>query len=278
MGGQLRAARSTATRVGPSVWLPVAYPPAPGNLASNGSPACAAAASAVLLAAMPTSSFTAGGPAPAPTCVGGPVPVDARTGRHKQRYNDAGERLVAGCIPVRFAGGIQSAQHVEVCMITTTNGKGLVFPKGGWEDDETMEGAAKRETVEEAGVRGVLEDPLLGTFSFQGGKAVSSGMGGLAGMHRVSRCKAYIYVMHVAEELQTWPESKDRQRIWCNLRDASRLCKHSWMRDALHAFVRRRGWGADVLLDDTTSSTSTMTMAGGDFARSSAGEGSASSG
>lgn len=29
--------------------------------------------------------------------------------------------------------------------------------QGGWETDETVEAAAKRETIEEAGVRGVLE-------------------------------------------------------------------------------------------------------------------------
>ena len=29
--------------------------------------------------------------------------------------------------------------------------------QGGWEDDESVESAAQRETVEEAGVRGVLE-------------------------------------------------------------------------------------------------------------------------
>lgn len=29
--------------------------------------------------------------------------------------------------------------------------------QGGWEDDESVESAAKRETVEEAGVRGKLE-------------------------------------------------------------------------------------------------------------------------
>jgi hypothetical protein len=31
------------------------------------------------------------------------------------------------------------------------------FPQGGWENDETVEAAAMRETVEEAGVRGRLE-------------------------------------------------------------------------------------------------------------------------
>ena len=33
-------------------------------------------------------------------------------------------------------------------------------PQGGWEADETVEAAAARETVEEAGVRGVLEVSL----------------------------------------------------------------------------------------------------------------------
>ena len=33
----------------------------------------------------------------------------------------------------------------------------LSVPQGGWETDETVEDAAARETVEEAGVRGQLE-------------------------------------------------------------------------------------------------------------------------
>ena len=42
-------------------------------------------------------------------------------------------------------------------LITSRGGKGLVFPKGGWEQDEDVKAAAARETVEEAGVRGELE-------------------------------------------------------------------------------------------------------------------------
>ncbi|KAE8699569.1 hypothetical protein F3Y22_tig00110577pilonHSYRG00256 [Hibiscus syriacus] len=34
--------------------------------------------------------------------------------------------------------------------------EGLLFPKGGWENDETVEEAAVREAIEEAGVRGDL--------------------------------------------------------------------------------------------------------------------------
>ena len=28
------------------------------------------------------------------------------------------------------------------------------------------------------------------------------------------RCVVHLFVMHVAEELQTWPEHSERQRVW----------------------------------------------------------------
>lgn len=84
----------------------------------------------------------------------------ARTGRHQQRY-ECGYRLVAGCVPFRYRsdspcnGKVQ--QSLEVLMVTTQGGPGLLFPKGGWETDETVEEAACREAFEEAGVRGQLK-------------------------------------------------------------------------------------------------------------------------
>ncbi|CAN1781259.1 Nudix hydrolase 16, mitochondrial [Linum perenne] len=82
----------------------------------------------------------------------------ARTGRHQQRY-EGGCRLVAGCIPFRYRefdenGDNDVGKVVEVLMINSTSGPGLLFPKGGWENDETVKEAAAREAVEEAGVRG----------------------------------------------------------------------------------------------------------------------------
>ena len=58
------------------------------------------------------------------------------------------------CIPVRIS---PDGSHLQVLLITSRGGKGLVFPKGGWEQDEDVQAAAARETVEEAGVRGELE-------------------------------------------------------------------------------------------------------------------------
>uniref|UniRef100_A0A803MJ72 Nudix hydrolase domain-containing protein n=1 Tax=Chenopodium quinoa TaxID=63459 RepID=A0A803MJ72_CHEQI len=91
----------------------------------------------------------------------------ARTGRQQQRYED-GCRLVAGCIPFRYrnsaeSDGTESEKIVEVLMINSTSGPGLLFPKGGWENDETVEEAARREAIEEAGVKG---DILVRNLNF----------------------------------------------------------------------------------------------------------------
>ncbi|XP_064988272.1 nudix hydrolase 16, mitochondrial-like isoform X2 [Musa acuminata AAA Group] len=96
----------------------------------------------------------------------------ARTGRHQQRY-EAGCRLVSGCIPFRYRNCDDTSdakpdpeKEVEVLMINSPSGPGLLFPKGGWENDETVEEAAVREALEEAGVRGdIVVHLLIATLS-----------------------------------------------------------------------------------------------------------------
>jgi len=155
-----------------------------------------------------------------------------RKGRHLQRYGRDQERLVAGCIPVRG----DTPEGVQVLMITSSSGgKGLVFPKGGWETDETVDAAAARETLEEAGVRGTIEEPILGAFSFCSGKAER--------LHNANqgRCIAYMFVMKVQEELAVWPEAGQRDRVWVPLQEACNKCRHQWMRQALEVYKKRLG-------------------------------------
>lgn len=150
-------------------------------------------------------------------------PLQARRGRDLQRYTENKERLVAGCIPVRLVERKDGVRSLEVLLITSRNqnqGKrGLVLPKGGWETDESLEDAATRETLEEAGVRGSLwgRDPL-GPFTFESKRSGS--------------CKAYMFVMQVEEVLDEWPE-QERERSWMSLDDAVRSCKWDWMKEAL---------------------------------------------
>lgn len=170
--------------------------------------------------------------------VGSETPLEARRGRQRQRYGEAGERLVAGCIPMRYHGSGRGIDQVEVLLVTRRCGRGWIFPKGGWENDEqTPEHAALRETIEEAGVKGKIEEPILGTFPF-----VSQKRGGQEPIN--VPCLAYMYVMRVEEQLDEWPEQLERKRDWFSLPEVCDRCSQDWMRKALAVWIQRRGWDA----------------------------------
>ncbi|KAH0972942.1 hypothetical protein GBA52_025098 [Prunus armeniaca] len=158
----------------------------------------------------------------------------ARTGRHQQRY-EGGHRLVSGCIPFKYTNLVENSDGthekvVEVLMINSTSGPGLVFPKGGWENDETVEEAAIREAVEEAGVRGDIMD-FLGHYFFKSKTLQDE-------LSPEGLCKAAMFPLLVKEELQFWPEQNTRQRSWLTIPEALGLCRHQWMKEALEAFSR----------------------------------------
>lgn len=152
----------------------------------------------------------------------------ARTGRHQQRY-EAGCRLVAGCIPFRYKNSddnlCKSEKTIEVLMINSQSGPGLLFPKGGWENDETVEEAALREALEEAGVRGELKD-FLGYYYFRSKSLQDE-------FCPEGLCKAAMFPLLVTEELSSWPEQSTRERRWVTIPEAVEQCRHPWMEEAL---------------------------------------------
>ncbi|KAG6601848.1 Nudix hydrolase 17, mitochondrial, partial [Cucurbita argyrosperma subsp. sororia] len=95
----------------------------------------------------------------------------SRTGRELQRYNHMGFAklssitcqkcwIIAVVIPYRFKyneDGMKIDNEYEVLVISSQKGQGLMFPKGGWELDESLEQAASRESLEDAGVLGQVE-------------------------------------------------------------------------------------------------------------------------
>ena len=122
-------------------------------------------------------------------------------------------------------------------MVTNKHKDSLIFPKGGWETDETAEEAAARESMEEAGVVGRLTP--LDEFAFE-----SKMKGGVK-----TRCKCSVFVMRVTEVMEVWPEGDARSRAWYAPEEAIRNCKHPWMRDAMRASGARRGAGPGGWLD-----------------------------
>ncbi|KAL1536804.1 Nudix hydrolase 21, chloroplastic [Salvia divinorum] len=154
----------------------------------------------------------------------------ARTGRHLQRYNFLGHRQVVGCIPYRYRSprGASTVveEDIEVLVITAQRkGKGVLFPKGGWEIDESIEEAALRETVEEAGVVGDVQHKL-GKWSFNS-------------KNRETLYEGHMFPLLVKEQLEIWPERDIRQRKWISVREARGLCEYWWMKEALELLVNR---------------------------------------
>ncbi|CAL9159118.1 unnamed protein product [Musa hybrid cultivar] len=124
------------------------------------------------------------------------------------------------CIPYRFKkmdkpslGDIDRA--IEVMVVSSQKGRELMFPKGGWELDESMQAAASREAFEEAGVRGKFEGKLGKWPSKEQDK-----------IH-------HMFAMRVTEVLPQWPEMNARERKWVSVAEAREVCKHAWMSEAL---------------------------------------------
>lgn len=116
-------------------------------------------------------------------------------------------------------------------MVSSPNRSDLVFPKGGWENDETVMEAACREALEEAGVRGKLNEKPLGIWEFRSKSRQD--------LHSLEGgCRGYMFSLEVTEELEIWPEQENRYRKWLNIQDAFQLCRYEWMREALEEFVR----------------------------------------
>lgn len=164
----------------------------------------------------------------------------ARTGRHQQRY-EAGCRLVAGCIPFKYrqhdSSDANSEKIVEVLMINSQSGPGLLFPKGGWENDETVEEAAAREALEEAGVRGDIME-FLGCYQFKSKTHQDE-------FSPEGLCKAAMFALFVKEELDSWPEQSTRMRTWLTIPEAAENCRHPWMREVLEEVFSK--WHAEKM-------------------------------
>jgi diphosphoinositol-polyphosphate diphosphatase len=124
----------------------------------------------------------------------------ARTGRHTQRYetrDGVKHRLVVGAIPY------MPSTSTEFPQILLVNSKKYpdewLFPKGGWEDDETDEECALREAWEESGCVGSLGDRLIKDEVIAGGKE--------------NQLHSY-YLLEVSILEENWPEKNERGRKW----------------------------------------------------------------
>ena len=112
----------------------------------------------------------------------------------------------AGVIPYRISG-----DSLEVLLISTSSGKYLTIPKGLIDPGFSATETALNEAYEEAGIKGRLLTPIIGTYNFEK-------WGG--------RCEVEVFVMAVTQVLDEWPEDLLRRRVWADYRHASSEVRH----------------------------------------------------
>ena len=96
----------------------------------------------------------------------------------------------AAALPVR---------NGRIGLVTSSNGKRWVIPKGLIEPGQTAGEAALQEAWEEAGLTGTLEPEPLGSFLYD---------------KWCGTCHVVVFLMHVSDVAQNWPEGDLRQRTW----------------------------------------------------------------
>ncbi len=84
-------------------------------------------------------------------------------------------------------------------LIVTTNAGGWSIPKGGIEVGETTWEAAARETLEEAGVEGEIEEKPFAVYEY----------GKFGGRYRVT-----VHLLRAKRVLDDWDERGERERKW----------------------------------------------------------------
>ncbi|MQL94206.1 hypothetical protein Taro_026863 [Colocasia esculenta] len=146
------------------------------------------------------------------------------------RFALGGRRnLEHGCIPYKFKADSPSKdavdQALEVLVISSQKGQDILFPKGGWESDESIQEAARREAMEEAGVQGTVER-ILGKWRYKSKAQDTYKLG-------------YMFPLNVTEEMLHWPEMESRKRRWVTVAEARETCQQPWMRKALDKLVKR---------------------------------------
>src|SRR5262245_34045621 len=109
-------------------------------------------------------------------------------------------------LPVRR----NSDGSLSVLLVTSRETRRWVIPKGWpWPDREDHIAAAE-EAREEAGVLGRAVPESIGFFTYRKRRADGA-----------VEVQVQVYLLEVTEELATWPEASQRERLWLGLSAAA---------------------------------------------------------
>ena len=87
----------------------------------------------------------------------------------------------------------------KICLITSSNGKRWIIPKGLIEPGQTAAENALQEAWEEAGLVGSLQREPVGSYLYE---------------KNGETCHVTVFIMRVQKVAREWPERGLRQRAW----------------------------------------------------------------
>jgi len=110
----------------------------------------------------------------------------------------------------------------QVCLVTSRSGKRWVVPKGCLEPGKTAGEIALQEAWEEAGLLGLLNPEPVGTYLYEK----------FGNNHFVT-----VFLMHVTEAAEVWPEHHLRERIWLTPAEAIHRIDDKGLKEIIRAVV-----------------------------------------
>ena len=119
----------------------------------------------------------------------------------------------SGVIPFRKYKG-----EIEILLVTTLKGNWTI-PKGIIEDNHTPQESALKESVEEAGVWGIVSETEVGSYKF-------NKWGGT--------CRVKVYSMEVTKVFKKWEEDNFRERLWVSLEKSQKMIKKKKLSKLIH--------------------------------------------
>lgn len=126
-----------------------------------------------------------------------------------------------GVVPVRR----MDDGRIEFCLVTSRSTGDWIFPKGHIDPGEDARLSAVRETQEEAGLVGNLDDVNpLGSYAYQKGG-------------RIHEVTVYLFLIETVET--NWEEMDQRLRVFADANTAAKLVPFKELRDLIHAAEAR---------------------------------------
>jgi 8-oxo-dGTP pyrophosphatase MutT (NUDIX family) len=101
-------------------------------------------------------------------------------------------------------------RDLEILLVTSRETRRWVLPKGWPMKRRTPQGAAAREALEEAGVKGDVAKLPFGSYHYQ--KRQPNG--------EFVLCRVDVFPLRVKRQSRTWPEVGQRTRRWFTLAEA----------------------------------------------------------